>query len=1391
MIKKYTLTIILLISCFFPSFISHSQNLSGTINSYAQVTNISSSQFTIGNISGDANEFAAGKKVLIYQAKGASINTSDSNQFGQVINLGNAGRYEFASVSSKSGNVVTFSSLLNVYDVAGEVQLVSVPKYTLANTNVTGELTAQSWNKSLGYGGILILEANKLTLKANINVDGKGFVGGNRSSNNSNGCVTVYRSTNSIYGEKGEGVTTHSTYTRGQGPLANGGGGASTHNGGGGGGSNHGKGSQGGIGWSCNSDSNAGGLGGTLLSYTSSTQRLFFGGGGGGGQQNNSKGSLGGNGGGIVFLLIDELTTDCAGTHVISAKGINSGNVGNDGAGGAGAGGVIYIHTKTYNPNTCNIDLNVDGGSGGNVTDGNVHGGGGGGGSGLIYSSIAFVSGINVSGSNGTDGTDNSGGNNSGENGIDKPIDVVVNPITPPGADPVVGPGGHTSGLKMWLKADASKLFSNVDLNLTITNGEELKSWTNDADPNNHINLEGANSHATFLNSSNDLLNFNSIVRLNNTNRNLRSIKDIQAQTIVVVSKTNTDTYLAGVVGIDGDLGIRLSTDANVWRSSNSNDWSNGGEGFINGLSGFIHNKKWHFTYQEKGVPYIDNLYVGGYYSDRAYSGDIAEVIAYDDRLDDAEQQNVESYLALKYGITLEGKDYKFANTTIWRRSDNTAYNNDIAGIGRDNISALLQSKSKSINEDALVTIQAESALDNNDFFVWGNNNAVLNNRNTVDIPATWGERLERIWKVRKTNSPGTFRVSFDLSALGISYPSIDSYVLLHSSNTTFATATEHLTGKVLNATNTEISFTGLSLNDGDYFTLITKKKAAPGGDITNLEFWLKADAGTETAVDGGTVATWNDQLESNHAIQLGSTALPIYHTDRLNFNPVMDYSSTANQVYTISDSEDINQIVSTLEKAFSMVFKTGSDVTSRQVLYEEGGASRGVNAYLNNGELYIGAWNKASDGVGDNWGFLSEKISVQANTCYLLTFNMQGNDEKTGQIELINKGKIERTISTVGRLYAHGADIGIGGMVNASYFESPTDSGSDNGYYFKGVFAEISYSKEYLNATKRNKIESYLAIKYGLTLDQSNAQNYMASDAVVVWPASANSSYSNDVVGVAKDDDTELNQLKSKSVNLSAILTLANGSDFNSPTNFIADRSYLIMGHNGGDTDNLTGDYLGKSNNGIERIWKVSERNNVGDVTLSITNSNLPSGATHILVSSNPSFPASSTTSKILATGTKRLVTYNFSNGDYFTFGKINTAPVLTNLESTALNYCSSESGITGTIIVADEDADNIRAIIEISTGFQTGEDTLLYTLGTGVTTVSQTANRIELLGNLSNIQNALRQIRYRNNFNDGSRTTANRVVRIILNDGTVNSNQLTRIIKPGLIPAPHGVFY
>ena len=113
-------------------------------------------------------------------------------------------------------------------------------------------------------------------------------------------------------------------------------------------------------------------------------------------------------------------------------------------------------------------------------------------------------------------------------------------------------------------------------------------------------------------------------------------------------------------------------------------------------------------------------------------AGLIAEFIVYETILKEKEIARVETYLALKYGITLEKNYLNSRGETIWKREKEDLYSNNIAGIGRDDHSTLYQKQGTScstsdqltigINKIALSNVNNTGQLNDRDYLIWGDN---------------------------------------------------------------------------------------------------------------------------------------------------------------------------------------------------------------------------------------------------------------------------------------------------------------------------------------------------------------------------------------------------------------------------------------------------------------------------------------------------------------------------------------------------------------------------------------------------------------------------------------------------------------------------------------------
>ncbi|WP_411030525.1 hypothetical protein [Spongiimicrobium sp. 3-5] len=197
---------------------------------------------------------------------------------------------------------------------------------------------------------------------------------------------------------------------------------------------------------------------------------------------------------------------------------------------------------------------------------------------------------------------------------------------------------------------------------------------------------------------------------------------------------------------------------------------------------------------------------------------DIAEYLIYPLSLNMTDVEKVESYLGIKYGITL-GHNYYASDwngttgTILWTLGG--GYDNDIAGIGRDDASELNQKQSRSENSDALVTIglgniQTTNIANTNtfatdrNFLVWGNDNASTTVINT-GIPNGFVEKINRNWQINETGSVDTTLVQIPNSAV-TGFSSTSALVMVVADNDTFKgnVVTVPL---IQNGTNWEASF--------------------------------------------------------------------------------------------------------------------------------------------------------------------------------------------------------------------------------------------------------------------------------------------------------------------------------------------------------------------------------------------------------------------------------------------------------------------------------------------------------------------------------------------------------------------------------------------------------
>ncbi|MEN2402528.1 T9SS type A sorting domain-containing protein [Flavobacterium sp. MC2016-06] len=115
------------------------------------------------------------------------------------------------------------------------------------------------------------------------------------------------------------------------------------------------------------------------------------------------------------------------------------------------------------------------------------------------------------------------------------------------------------------------------------------------------------------------------------------------------------------------------------------------------------------------------------------FNGNISEILVYNRVLSGVETQKVASYLAIKYGVSLSQLDIKnYLNSsglTIWDIEKHKGFTSSITGVGRDDVSGLLQVKSSNMVDEGLLTMELKSKtnkIPNNYFAFWSDNAKTL-----------------------------------------------------------------------------------------------------------------------------------------------------------------------------------------------------------------------------------------------------------------------------------------------------------------------------------------------------------------------------------------------------------------------------------------------------------------------------------------------------------------------------------------------------------------------------------------------------------------------------------------------------------------------------------------
>ncbi|MFK2820990.1 LamG domain-containing protein, partial [Flavobacteriaceae sp. LMIT009] len=428
---------------------------------------------------------------------------------------------------------------------------------------------------------------------------------------------------------------------------------------------------------------------------------------------------------------------------------------------------------------------------------------------------------------------------------------------------------------------------------------------------------------------------------------------------------------------------------------------------------------------------------------------------------------------------------------------------------------------------------------------------------------------------------------------------------------------------------------------------------SGPGGVLTSLELWLKADEGVEEAVDdvaedGDSVLNWLDNtINTNDASQSTGANQPTYNEAAINFNPAIDFDGTNHEMTASISANSQYTIFAVTEGTYS---------TTKTLLNLDNGANGSVDIEQTAAIALHGSYTDS--GSSTSGTVTNDLTTLTSGVPQLINFR-----HLTGEK---NRMLVNGILQTVAGSNTNANTLS--GTVTAGIGADPSTSSTR----WNGEIAEMIVYNYKVPVTERYRIESYLGIKYGITIGvNGTSQDYVDSDDRVIWDQSANAGYNYNITGIGKDYASRLLQKQSRTINTTDDITVGikgiETTNQGNSTQFFSDKTFLIWGHNNGTTTagtDITKDFSAgttETNNlsvtPINRIWKMVVTDSVPTVKISIPETMVSAanagGEDYVMIiSDDAAFTTNVTSATMDDVGSELEVDWYFEGTKFITFG-------------------------------------------------------------------------------------------------------------------------------------------
>lgn len=444
-----------------------------------------------------------------------------------------------------------------------------------------------------------------------------------------------------------------------------------------------------------------------------------------------------------------------------------------------------------------------------------------------------------------------------------------------------------------------------------------------------------------------------------------------------------------------------------------------------------------------------------------------------------------------------------------------------------------------------------------------------------------------------------------------------------------------------------------------------------PGGITSNIETWSLANAvplnnNLNKAIQGDTVRQFNSIFGGTILSQTDITKQPTFIYNAFNFNPVLQFDGIDDVLYSpsgwtsdayyiaVKPDTSIQSNLTTTPSFFAPISWLSQELCFPAGGFVLGGPFTGtidgevITHAVGGGGAQGNIYRTAEAYPGDSTIHYQNIPAI-----FSAVENQAGNFQ-----EIFAHGALVSNDSYLSHIGFADDEFYLGSYVNPVL---PNGVASDSceltleyvpDGFFAGQIGEIISFNQRHDSSERGRVESYLALKYGVPLDQSlpGGQDYLAHDgATLMWDASfpGASTFNHGISGIGQDNHSALYQPKSRSVEQGGVVTIGSPQD-------LENMEFLTWAHDDAPINLWAANPVNtpKRYARLQRTWQVQETGDVGPVTVFVNKNDVPAtvGSLYLLTDMDNDLRDATPRRMVLVGDEWQLEQpYNFSSGERF----------------------------------------------------------------------------------------------------------------------------------------------